>query len=392
MTIFQGRTQRGWSPGRLELGAPSETVTVLEGSEDPFGGLAALPSRARGKSTGGGPPAFPLVALAIKYEFGAHLGLGAGPFHRLGDSREWLLHAALHEGPVGPGAVAEASRRRPADLVARMAYPEYVRRVESIREGIRSGALYQANLAVPFEWRGGPGAQEAFARGVELGGAEFAALMPVPDGTIVCFSPELFVRVRGREIETRPIKGTRAIGEGEAEGAALRELLASEKDRAEHTMIVDLERNDLGRLCEPGSIRVDPCMEGVVHPTVVHLESTVRGRLREGVGLREILEATFPGGSVTGAPKRAALEWIRRHEDGPRGIFCGAVGWMDAAGDMDLALPIRTGMFGEGGGMFHAGGGITIDSDPAEEWAEVHAKAAFFRRVLGSADVPSRLP
>ncbi len=332
-----------------------------------------------GEPAPGAAPAFPIVVLVIKYEFGRNLGFGPAAFHA---PTGWQLHAALHHSPLGTPDAIGAEGGRAAELEAGMAYDDYAARVESIREGIRAGALYQANLAVPFAWRGELEAGELFARGCALGGADFAALVPVPDGHVVCFSPELFLRVRGRRIETRPIKGTRALPPGADPAAAIGELLSSEKDRAEHTMIVDLERNDLGRICEPGSIRVEPRMEAVVHPTVVHLESTVSGTLREGVGPMEVLRATFPGGSISGAPKRAALEWIQRHEEGPRGVFCGAIGWVDSAGSMDLALPIRTAEVRTGGGVFLAGGGITIDSDPASEWAEAHAKAAFFRRVL----------
>ncbi len=389
-TRFVARSPRGWLPGGLSLGRPSSTV-VLRGEGVGADLSAVFGEIARHLRPIGRPttvaPVFPVATLVLTYEFGRHLGFGGGQFHPPTAPDEWTLHAAIHT-EADPATDASACTDGPnLDLRERMQFAEYARRVESIKEGIRAGALYQANLAVPFGWSGHVSAEALFERGLALGGADFAALVPVPGGTVVCFSPELFLRVRGRSIETRPIKGTRALPPGDAGAAAIAELLASEKERAEHTMIVDLERNDLGRLCEPGSVHVDPCMEAVRHPTVVHLESTVRGVLREDAGVEDVLRATFPGGSISGAPKRAALEWIRRLEDGPRGVFCGALGWMDSAGNLELALPIRTAVVGPGGGVFHAGGGITIDSEPAAEWSEVMAKAAFFRRVLGGAPI-----
>jgi para-aminobenzoate synthetase component 1 len=173
-------------------------------------------------------------------------------------------------------------------------------------------------------------------------------------------------------VETRPIKGTAADG---------RPFLA--KDRAENVMIVDLMRNDLGRVCRYGSIGVPDLCREERHPGLAHLVSTVRGRLRPGVGWAELLDATFPPGSVTGAPKVAALDLIARLEAVPRGVYCGAIGWVDAAtGDGDLNVAIRT--FWVDGDRLHfgTGGGITWDSTPEGEWQETELKA---RRLLAIA-------
>ena len=207
-------------------------------------------------------------------------------------------------------------------------------------------------------------------------------MMLLPNGTLLSFSPELYLRRRGNHIETRPIKGTRRIGvEGlEATRAA---LLASDKDRAEHVMIVDLERNDLGRVCVSGSVTVDPFLQVVEHPLLLHLESTVSGLLRPGVTMCEIFEATFPGGSVTGAPKKRALEIIGALEKSARGYYCGAFGWIDADGDCELNLPIRTALIRDDGSVeFASGGGIVADSTAEQEWNEIHAKAEFMQQVL----------
>jgi para-aminobenzoate synthetase component 1 len=188
-------------------------------------------------------------------------------------------------------------------------------------------------------------------------------------------SPELFLRRRGQAVETRPIKGTAGPG-----AAFL------DKDRAENVMIVDLMRNDLGRVCRFGSVTVPALCREERHPGLAHLVSTVRGLLRPGVGWVELLAATFPPGSVTGAPKLAALDVIARLEPVPRGIYCGAVGWVDAAsGDGDLNVAIRT--FWIEGGHLHlgTGGGITWDSTPDGEWRETELKAARLLAVAAGA-------
>src|SRR5690606_15464300 len=148
-------------------------------------------------------------------------------------------------------------------------------------------------------------------------------------------------------------------------------------------MIVDLERNDIGRLCEYGTVRVDPMMQTTTHPTVVHLESSVQGTLRANIGLRELVSCMFPGGSVTGAPKRRAMEIIGQLENRPRGIYCGAMGWVDHRGDCEFNLPIRTATLYDNFRLhYYAGGGIVADSTADEEWAELHQKARFIGEIV----------
>jgi para-aminobenzoate synthetase component 1 len=185
-------------------------------------------------------------------------------------------------------------------------------------------------------------------------------------------SPERFLTRRGSKVWSSPIKGTAATSDG---------FLA--KDRAENVMIVDLVRNDLGRVCEFGTIRVPSLLDVESHPGLFHLVSTIEGRLRAEVGWSELLEATFPPGSVTGAPKLAALDFIHRLEPTPRGVYCGAIGWVDAdRREGELNVGIRTFWVEEDELHFGTGGGITWGSDPSGEWQETELKA---RRLLGVA-------
>jgi para-aminobenzoate synthetase component 1 len=248
--------------------------------------------------------------------------------------------------------------------------PEYATAIEAVRDAIGRGDVYQVSLvqhlSAPFE--GDPAALAAAL-------APFAPRFLAGDGwAIVSASPELFLARRGRRVWTSPIKGTRPLGE-HVEG---------EKDAAEHVMIVDLERNDLSRVCEPGSVRWPKLMEEHELAGVTHLVSTVEGTLREGVGLAELLAATFPGGSVTGAPKIAALDVIADLEPVGRGASMGALGTVRGNGDLDLALTIRT--FALAAGRIHlwAGGGIVWDSDPEEEIEESWTKARPLLAAIGS--------
>jgi para-aminobenzoate synthetase component 1 len=206
-----------------------------------------------------------------------------------------------------------------------------------------------------------------------------------PDGpvdrSVLGNSPERFLGLApDGTVKTCPIKGTRPRGRDPAADAAARAaLLASPKDRAEHVMIVDLERNDLGRVAVPGSVVVEGLSRIVELPTVFHLATTVRARLRSGVGLAALLRATFPGGSVTGAPKRRAMEIIDELEPVARGIYTGATGWLGAAGDLDLGLAIRTAVIQGGQFTLFVGGGIVADSDPSEELVETEVKARAFQ-------------
>jgi para-aminobenzoate synthetase component I len=253
---------------------------------------------------------------------------------------------------------------------------EHAAAIAEAREAIGRGDVYQVNLVqhlkAPF--RGDPAGVE---RALAPLGAEFAAAMHGDGWSIVSATPELFLRTRGDRVWTMPIKGTRPADSTEP-------IAASGKDRAEHVMIVDLERNDLGRVCVPGSVRVSMFLEERPMAGVRHLVSTVEGRLRPGVGTAELLRATFPGGSVTGAPKLAAIEHIARLEPVGRGASMGAIGHVHPNGDLDLGLTIRTFAIADGEIHLWVGGGIVWDSDPAAEVEESLVKARPLLSLLGS--------
>jgi para-aminobenzoate synthetase component 1 len=198
--------------------------------------------------------------------------------------------------------------------------------------------------------------------------------------TVVSASPERFLRVERDSVETRPIKGT---------GTDAGQLRASGKDRAENVMIVDLARNDLGRVCRPGTVAVPDLCRIEQHPGLVHLVSTVRGRRRDDVGLGSLLRAVFPPASITGAPKPRVMQAIEDLEPVPRGVYCGATGWFDATRDRaDLAVAIRTFSCTDRVTTFGVGAGITIDSDPAAEWDETELKAARLLALAGARTEP----
>ncbi|HEX6597005.1 MAG TPA: anthranilate synthase component I family protein [Acidimicrobiales bacterium] len=279
------------------------------------------------------------------------------------------------EGPTG----AAADRRVPVPLASWRSSLDrgaFAKGVQRVREAIAAGDVYQVNLcrrlSAPL-----PEGFDVWAFGTALLDAH-----PAPHGAVVDLpsagvhvasaSPERFLCRTGRKVESRPIKGTAPSARG-----------LTAKDRAENVMIVDLVRNDLGRVCEYGSVEVPGLWEVEPHPGLVHLVSTVSGRLRPGKGWADLVAATFPPGSVTGAPKLAALEVIAALEPVARSVYTGAVGWVDAdRGEADLNVAIRTFWVEDGELHLGVGGGITWDSTPDGEWEETELKA---RRLLAVA-------
>jgi para-aminobenzoate synthetase component 1 len=249
---------------------------------------------------------------------------------------------------------------------------------------IRAGDCFQINLAqrLVVPWRKPP--LDLFCRLREVNPAPFSAYFDAGPFQIVSASPERFVRVSATgEVETRPIKGTRPRGITPEHDALLgAALLESDKDRAENVMIVDLLRNDLGRVCEYGSVRVDVLCGLETYSTVHHLVSQVRGQLRVGATALDLLRAAFPGGSVTGAPKVRAMEIIAELEPHARGPYCGCLGWIGFDGAMDTNILIRTFTAAGGWLQFPVGGGIVADSDPSREYEETLHKAAGLVRAL----------
>ena len=263
---------------------------------------------------------------------------------------------------------------------------EFMSSVATIRSEIAAGDVYQVNLTrrlsapLPTPPPGRSTDIAALGAALAVGNpAPYSAVVRLPDHgiAVASASPERFLLRDGAVVRSSPIKGTAATADG---------FLV--KDRAENVMIVDLVRNDLGRVCEWGSVEVPDLLTVEPHPGLHHLVSTVEGRLRDGLGWADVVDATFPPGSVTGAPKLAALESIARLEPVPRGLYCGAIGWVDAdrrRGDLNVA--IRTFWIEDEMLHFGTGGGITFGSDPAGEWAETELKA---QRLLSVASTPAQ--
>jgi para-aminobenzoate synthetase component 1 len=296
------------------------------------------------------------------------------------DRRLLLLDRARGARPGAPRLGTATG----ATLESDMSRETYRRAVATILEYIRAGDVYQVNLTQRFQSRveGDPlGLFLHLARGH---GMPRDAYVDAGGFQVLCNSPELFLDRRGASVTTRPIKGTRPRGRHPEEDAALRAALCRDpKERAEHVMIVDLERNDLGRVCLAGSVRVSELARPHTFPTLHHLVSTVEGTLRGGTTAGDVLRATFPGGSVTGAPKIRATEIIDEIEPHARGVYTGALGLLDAAGDMSLSLPIRTAVVTGGTLYYGAGGGIVADSLPDAEFAECLLKVEGLLGALG---------
>lgn len=217
-----------------------------------------------------------------------------------------------------------------------------------------------------------------------LNPAPFAAYLDIGGTAVISSSPERFLRLSGSTLETRPIKGTRPWGSStECDEALARELAHSAKDQAEHIMIVDLERSDLGRVSQVGTVHVDELMALERYATVFHLTSTVRGQRRADRSLLQVLRATFPAGSLTGAPKIRAMEIIEELESTRRGVYTGAIGYFSASGEFDLNIVIRTIVLSKGIPSFQMGGGIVYDSTPEAEYQETLDKGAALAKALG---------
>jgi len=256
--------------------------------------------------------------------------------------------------------------------------------IEAARGLIADGDVYLVNLAQRFVLGGVDDPARVFLALRDAQPVPLGAWLDVGCAEIFSNSPERFLRVRGSTIETEPIKGTRARGSTPAEDEALlHEIRHDEKERAEHVMTVDLERNDLGRICRPGTVSVPSLLRVESFATLHHLVSTVRGELRDGIGLADVLRATFPGGSVTGAPKIRATQVIAALEPRPRGFYTGAIAWWRAPLDFDSSIAIRTAVVRDGRLVYPVGAGIVADSDAAREHRECRLKAAALLRAAG---------
>jgi para-aminobenzoate synthetase/4-amino-4-deoxychorismate lyase len=267
---------------------------------------------------------------------------------------------------------------RVSDWAPSVTRAEYGRSVEAVRAAIARGDTYQVNYTLRLRARF-EGDDFAFYERLRAAQAtRFGAYLNAGRFRVLSASPELFFRRRGRRVETRPMKGTAARGRWrEEDEAAAARLRASEKEQAENLMIVDLLRNDLGRVAETGAVRVEELFRVERYPTVLQMTSTVAATLREDVNLEDLFAALFPCGSVTGAPKVSTSRFIAALEDSPRGVYCGAVGFVAPGGDAAFNVAIRTVVVDRetGAAVYGVGGGVTWDSTPGGEYAEVLAKA-----------------
>jgi len=309
--------------------------------------------------------------------FAVGLGFGGSPRQaqaaaeaNVAEAERWLDDSRPEPSPT-------AVPRQPLPPNAFFDEASYAKAVDAILEEVGAGRVYQACLTHRLERDFCGDAWQLYRMLRRLNPAPFAAYLELPEVTVIGSSPERFLRLdRHGRVESRPIKGTRPRGRHAAEDAQLRASLeASEKDRAENLMIVDLVRNDLGRVCSLGSVEVPELMAIEEYAGVFQMVSTVTGRLREENDVFELVRAAFPPGSMTGAPKIAAMQLLRRLEPVRRGIYSGALGYLDARGGADLSVVIRTILLRDGRAHVHTGGGVVADSRPDEEWREGLDKA-----------------
>jgi len=408
-----------WVGGGAVVGA--SPLVVADPDADPFALLDALPHvgehRHRGPSVGGGWFGW------LGYRLGRRIeDLPLGPprpvplpeFHlayydhvlHLDPFGQWWFEALLSDG------AEDRIARRLSDVRARLAAPQrsasayiapaqfrlshtdkrrHLAAVSECRERIVAGEIYQANICLRLEapWRGS--VAELYARGLDRISPAHGGAFQTPWGGIASFSPELFLRRAGDVVVTAPIKGTiKRPEDGGIAHAALAALRRSAKDAAEHVMIVDLMRNDLGRVSAYGTIEAPRTPDAEPHPGVWHLVSKVRGRLRPGVGNEQLLRATFPPGSVTGAPKIQAMRVISELEQTGREVYTGGIGFASPVAGLELSVAIRT--FEQRGGRLWlgAGGGIVADSNPEHEFDEALIKATPLVAAIGSRISPPR--
>jgi len=318
------------------------------------------------------------VALLLDYALGAWLDPAQVAHAVDGAPRLTALiyRDAVQEAPWGE-ALDTAGEVAIASLTQRINQTRHQQAVADVIRRIRAGECYQVNVTFPQDVRIQATPESLYRRIATRHPSAHAAYIEDEGRSILSFSPELFVARQGDVLTTRPMKGTapRVPDDGEADAAQAQALLASAKNRAENLMIVDLLRNDLGRIAQTGSVRVDKLFDLEAYPTVWTLTSTISARAPDA-SLRDVLTALFPCGSVTGAPKIAAMRAIAELESAPRGLYCGSVGWLAPNGDFSLNVAIRTLVLDTAAhGVYSVGGGIVLDSDAALEWQECQWKS-----------------
>jgi para-aminobenzoate synthetase component 1 len=415
--LLAGRGEGGWRSDPLEHGrsaSPGVQLLALDPERQFRGGRSALRAALDWLAPAPSNEPWDRVLIgSLSYELGAELA-GApaqrpeqvAPVDLAGFRAVYVHEPGSRSGRI-EGSCSAARERlarrietacasaRPAAEPVALARPSssldreaFRRGVEQIREWIRRGDVYQVNLTRALAFPEAPHTRlrSMFMHLSNSGDAPFAAYLESPERVVISNSPERFLRVRDGRVETCPIKGTAARGQtAEEDRVRADALLRSGKDAAEHVMIVDLERNDLGRVCETGSVRVAELAALRSYASVHHLVSSVQGRLRADVDALALLEATFPSGSVTGAPKLRAMQIIAELEPVARDVYTGAIGYFDARGGVDLSVAIRTAVQRNGSLYLHAGGGIVSESDARAEWCETETKLAAFAQRWGFA-------
>jgi para-aminobenzoate synthetase component 1 len=320
-------------------------------------------------------------ALCYRHEDRTWHPAGSASFRR---AARRVLAGASPLAPPPPAPLIRSAR-----TVRRGVFEDRVRQVLA---WIAAGDCYQVNLTRSVHLDGAGDPWGAWRRLRRISGAAYGAWLALPDATILCNSPELFLQVDGREVSSYPIKGTRPRhADPVVDHAMAGELRRSEKERAELTMIVDLVRNDLGRIAIPGTVRWEP-RRVTAHANVHHASQRVSARLVDDADAWTTLQATFPPGSVTGAPKVRACQRIAELEDGPRGVYCGAIGYVADGGNSAWNVAIRTAVWRGDAVRYHVGGGIVADSDPTAEWWETVHKGTILGRAFAGSPHPDVLP
>ena len=296
------------------------------------------------------------------------------------DRKEWVFEIINNNHEL-----SHQTKRVETTLESNFTVNDYKNSVVNVKNYLKEGDIYQANISQRFSMPFEGDSWELYLKLRETNPGSFSAYISTPDLTILSSSPELFLSLNAREIKTRPIKGTKPRGMNLEEDQKLaNELGNSVKDQAENVMIVDLMRNDLGKVSSIGSVKVTELFELEKHPTVWHLVSTINSKLNPRYGPVDLLRQCFPGGSITGAPKIRAMEIIEEIEPDRRGVYCGSIGYIGFNGNMSTNIAIRTMTLEDNMIVFHSGGGIVSDSDPMSEYDETIDKA---RGLLNALDI-----
>ncbi|MEN5038742.1 aminodeoxychorismate synthase component I [Stenotrophomonas sp. TWI1149] len=338
--------------------------------------VLALPARADGLP----------AALALRCPAAVLHDRVLGQFHAVCETGQAALLQTLQDDLAAAATLAPLPTWQPPVAIGEDAPQRFTDGVGKVIDYLRAGDVFQVNLSRRWnaQFAGTLSPQALYAQLRVANPAPFAGLFMAQGRAVVSSSPERLVSVHGDGVQTRPIAGTRPRFAGDDDAARIQELVGHPKERAEHVMLIDLERNDLGRICAPGSVEVDELMTVESYAHVHHIVSNVRGRLREDVSPGQVIAATFPGGTITGCPKVRCMQIIAELEQTARGAYTGAFGWLNRDGDLDLNILIRTAEVAADTASFRTGAGIVVDSVADKELDETRAKARGLLRALGS--------